>query len=83
MNTERLFELVKTNTFLESARQIAPESRLIEDLEYDSIKLLGLIVAIESEFSLSIINDTNMYKFFSIETVAELMEVIGELSEMQ
>jgi len=76
MALERLYSLV---------REIAPrpvtvsgESRLVDDLGFDSIRLLELVVAIETEFDIVSIPEADTRR---VSTVGELETVVMGLLE--
>ena len=57
---------------LEVRREIGPESRLIEDLGLDSIRMLTLAVAVEDHFRICLDAGDEA----SLETVGDLVAVI-------
>lgn len=58
--------------------QIEVNDNLMEDLEFDSVRMMGLFYLLEEEFDIDILNGDNNYLFFSIETVRDLVEVINK-----
>lgn len=77
MNTyEKILKIIKENELVDSDIKITPEMNLIFDLNFDSVKLMGLLFEIEQEFNISIINDTSNYKFFTVETIPDIVKLI-------
>lgn len=60
-------------------RKVENESRLVEDLGFDSIKMVELMGAIEDEFNLIITLDDAT----SISTVADLKSMVQEAMQAQ
>ena len=54
----------------------APDSDMIDDLQYDSVSLMELIVALEQEFELPPLDDDG---FLDVRTVGEVEELISTL----
>jgi acyl carrier protein len=52
---------------------LAPETRLVEDLELDSLRLLTLVVGLEDRFQVALEEGDEE----GVETVADLAEVLG------
>lgn len=52
---ERIYELIKLNCPIENLDlQLTSSTRLLEDLEYDSVALMSLLVDVEEEFDIEI-----------------------------
>lgn len=71
MYEERVIELIRSTPGLR--RQVADNSRLVEDLGFDSLKMVELMAAMEDEFDLIITLDDAV----SIRTVADLKATVG------
>ncbi len=54
---------------------LAPDQRLVEDLELDSIKALTLVVEVENRFRIALDPDVES----EIVTVGDLVRIIGRL----
>lgn len=68
---EKLKELVIKNTSnCEINFSVDSNTRLVEDLKYDSVDLVSLIVDIEDEFSI---------QFDDVELLTENMQTLGQL----
>ncbi|ATV69684.1 MULTISPECIES: acyl carrier protein [Fusobacterium] len=76
---EKVLKIIKENELVDSEVEITPEKNLIFDLHFDSVKLMGLLFEIEQEFDISIINDTSNYKFFTVETIPDIVTLIDDL----
>ena len=79
--TNNVLELVKRNIPEDAGvdlNKFSPDSKLIEELGYDSIRMMGLFFSIEQEFEIDIINSCDNYKFFSIETVNDLIDLLQD-----
>lgn len=76
---EKILKIIKENELVDSEVEITPEKNLIFDLQFDSVKLMGLLFEIEQEFDISIINDTSNYKFFTVETIPDIVTLIDDL----
>lgn len=76
---EKILKIIKENELVDSEVEITPEKNLIFDLHFDSVKLMGLLFEIEQEFDISIINDTSNYKFFTVETIPDIVTLIDDL----
>ena len=59
---EKILKIIKENELVDSEVEITPEKNLIFDLQFDSVKLMGLLFEIEQEFDISII----IFLFFHI-----------------
>lgn len=69
-----LIDLIRANASnMTEGYLITSNTRLIEDLNYDSVDLIQLIVDIEDEFGISLINN---------ELIAEKLNTPEELYEM-
>lgn len=67
---EGIRELARTK--LDYEGDLAPESRLVEDLELDSIRLLTLAMEVEDRFRICL-DETDEA---GIETVADLLDLV-------
>ena len=76
---EKVLKIIKENELVDSEVEITPEKNLIFDLHFDSVKLMGLLFEIEQEFDISIINDISNYKFFTVETIPDIVTLIDDL----
>ena len=76
---EKILKIIKENELVDSEVEITPEKNLIFDLQFDSVKLMGLLFEIEQEFDISIINDISNYKFFTVETIPDIVTLIDNL----
>lgn len=76
---EKILKIIKENELVDSEVEITPEKNLIFDLHFDSVKLMGLLFEIEQEFDISIINDISNYKFFTVETIPDIVTLIDDL----
>lgn len=76
---EKILKIIKENELVDSEVEITPEKNLIFDLQFDSVKLMGLLFEIEQEFDISIINDISNYKFFTVETIPDIVTLIDDL----
>lgn len=54
--------------------EIGRQSRLVEDLELDSIRLLTLAMEVEDRFRICLDEDDEA----SIETIADLVDIVGK-----
>jgi acyl carrier protein len=57
-----------------SLDNVTPQSRLLEDLEIDSARLVDLVLSLEDEFAISIEDDA----IEKIKTVQDLMNLVRE-----
>lgn len=79
MTKDKLYFLIKSNaTHIPDAIIISDSSRLIEDLEYDSVDLMQLLIDIEDEFGIDFLNDDLL-----IEKLSTAGEIWGLLSYKQ
>ena len=76
---DKILKIIKENELVDSEVEITPEKNLIFDLQFDSVKLMGLLFEIEQEFDISIINDISNYKFFTVETIPDIVTLIDDL----
>ena len=76
---EKILKIIKENELVDSEVEITPEKNLIFDLQFDSVKLMGLLFEIEQEFDISIINEISNYKFFTVETIPDIVTLIDDL----
>ena len=76
---EKILKIIKENELVDCEVEITPEKNLIFDLQFDSVKLMGLLFEIEQEFDISIINDISNYKFFTVETIPDIVTLIDDL----
>ena len=80
MTIEEIIELVKQFSPKEDA-VVKEDSRLLEDLEYDSLAITELFDEIESRFGVDFMSDTKMTE--AMGTVKELYEFICQKSCMK
>lgn len=74
MTKEKLYALVKDNaTHIADNIIISDTSRLIEDLDYDSVDLMQLLIDIEDEFGVDFLND---------DLLGEKMSTVGAIWEL-
>ncbi len=75
---ERVIDIVQSNMTCGTPVNTDGNQNFIQDLGFDSIKLMGLFYSVEEEFSIEIFDNPNNFKFFSIETLNDLIELIQE-----
>lgn len=76
---EKVIKIVKDN-MIESPKNIITETdELVADLGYDSIRLMGLFYTLEDEFNIQIINSSENYLFFSVETIQDIIDLLYRL----
>src|SRR5947207_13326154 len=72
----RIADLTSRQTGIER-EQVKPESRLLEDLQIDSLDLVELILAIEEEFAVTIPDDAGKDVFVNDSpTIADLAHIV-------
>lgn len=76
---DKIISIIKENELVEQGCEVTADMSLIADLGFDSVKLMGLLFEIEQEFDISIINDTSNYKFFTVETISDIVELLNTL----
>jgi acyl carrier protein len=59
-------------------KTIESNDRLLADLNFSSIGIIGLFLSLEEEFNISIIDSEDNNKYFSIITVKDLEDVLLE-----
>lgn len=72
--SERIIELILLNAPAESRCQLTDETRLMEDLDYESIAIMSLLVDVEEEFGFEADNMEESLKAF--ETVGSFVEFV-------
>lgn len=74
-----IYERVKAQVeaFNKKGIAVTPDTRFQQDLEWDSLTVLDFVANIEDEFDILI----SMNMQAEIETVGQLAEAVGELSE--
>lgn len=75
--TERLVGIIEEIAGNNHQRKIKYDTRLIEDLGFDSLKMMQVIVAVEDEFGV----DVPIPKLVQVKTVADLGTVVTALCE--
>lgn len=81
---KKLIEIVYNNipTELHGMKKIDEiklTDELFQDLGYDSISFMGLLLEIEDEWNISIIEGENNYIFFSVSSIQDLLDVLNQL----
>ena len=77
MDKNILYELIRSNASnMPEGMKVGDDTRLIEDMGYDSVDLMQLIVDIEDEFGISLMDDDMIAE--KLNTPSELMEVIAK-----
>lgn len=75
-NREILFDLI--NEQLEGERvTLDEELRLVEDLQFDSIQIMGLLIAIEDTFGIQFDNSKLLFDIF--DRIGDLLDIIDQL----
>ncbi len=75
-NREILFDLI--NEQLEGERvTLDEELRLVEDLQFDSIQIMGLLIAIEDTFGIQF--DNSKLLFDNFDRIGDLLDIIDQL----
>lgn len=75
---EKVIKIVKENMLDEAF--VKPTNKLVADLGYDSVRFMGLLYTLEDEFGIDIINSTENYMFFSVETVQDLIDLLDKIN---
>ena len=79
---DKLIQLVEANIYESvSIKEILEDTKLIEELQFDSVNLIQLIVDIEDEFGISLSDDDLLSD--KLNTPGELYEMICEAMEKQ
>lgn len=74
-NREILFDLI--NEQLEGEKlTLNEETRLVEDLQFDSIQIMGLLIAIEDTFGIQFDNSKLLFDNFN--RIGDLLAVIEQ-----
>lgn len=83
MTKDKLYSIIKDNaTHISDDIIISDNSHLIEDLEYDSVDLMQLLIDIEDEFGIDFLNADLLTEKLS--TVGEIFELLsGRIGEKQ
>lgn len=75
-NREILFDLI--NEQLEGERvTLDEELRLVEDLQFDSIQIMGLLIVIEDTFGIQF--DNSKLLFDNFDRIGDLLDIIDQL----
>ena len=75
-NREILFDLI--NEQLEGERvTLDEELRLVEDLQFDSIQIMGLLIAVEDTFGIQF--DNSKLLFDNFDRIGDLLDIIDQL----
>lgn len=82
--TNRLFELIYENVPEDNKNKIKYEninmdSEFFQDLGYDSISFMGLLLSVEDEWEIPIIEGEQNYIFFSAISVRDLCDALNFL----
>ena len=75
----RVKGVIKENVLIENDVEITLQDEFFGNLGFDSVKFMGLFYSLEDEFDVSIINSNENYKFYSIVTVGDLVEVLSTI----
>lgn len=75
---DKILQSIIDNMFDKSIK-IKDNDEFINDLGFDSIRLMGLFYSLEDEFEIDIINGDKNYLFFSIVTVGDLKEIMKKI----
>lgn len=70
---EKIIKIIQNNTL--NKNEINLESKLMEDLEIDSLQMMEIIIQIERECNVKIL----YYKLKNIKTVNDLLKSIEEI----
>ena len=70
---EKIIKIIQNNTL--NKNEINLESKLMEDLEIDSLQMIDIIIQIERECNVKIL----YYKLKNIKTVNDLLKSIEEI----
>lgn len=70
---EKIIKIIQNNTL--NKNEINLESKLMEDLEIDSLQMMDIIIQIERECNVKIL----YYKLKNIKTVKDLLKSIEEI----
>ena len=70
---EKIIKIIQNNTL--NKNEINLESKLMEDLEIDSLQMMDIIIQIERECNVKIL----YYKLKNIKTVNDLIKSIEEI----
>ena len=70
---EKIIKIIQNNTL--NKNEINLESKLMEDLEIDSLQMMDIIIQIERECNVKIL----YYKLKNIKTVNDLLKSIEEI----
>ena len=76
---EKVIGVIRENLANNEDREISLNDDFTMDLGLDSIQQMGILFSLEDEFGISIIDDESNYKFFGVQTVKELIEVLEEM----
>ena len=77
---QNIMDLIKQNIPEDSAfktTELSNDLKFVSDLGYDSVRMMGLLFFIEQQFDIEIINSPENYKFFSIETIEDLIDLLN------
>ena len=72
-NLSRILTLIEP--FNKKAATITEETRFAQDLEWDSLTVMDFVASVEDEFDILI----SMNRAAEIETVAQLVDAVGQL----
>ena len=75
-NREILFDLINEQLEGESVT-LDEELRLVEDLQFDSIQIMGLLIAIEDTFGIQF--DNSKLLFDNFDRIGDLLDIIDQL----
>lgn len=70
---EKIIKIIQNNTL--NKNEVNLESKLMEDLEIDSLQMMDIIIQIERECNVKIL----YYKLKNIKTVNDLLKSIEEI----
>lgn len=75
----RIYSVIEDTLSDKEKIELSEEKKFIEDLEYDSVRFMGMFFALEQEFDIQIISSDKNYMFFSIVTINDLIEAIDSV----
>lgn len=76
---DKVIKIISENLLDNNVHEIAPDKEFVSDLGFDSIKFMGLFFALEEEFNIEIMNSPDNYKFFSVITVEDIIEILTNM----
>ena len=74
-DTRKAAILVQVAEFNKKGIEVAEDTRFAQDLEWDSLTVMDFVASVEDEFDILI----SMNRAAEIETVAQLIDAVGQL----